>query len=69
MEYGLGPIGAVMFNDGDVIVLILLLMEYGLGLIKACCDPENMQAIVLILLLMEYGLGLVENGNTTLNVS
>ena len=38
----------------DPIVLILVLMEYGLG--QVCCHEAN-RGQVLILVLMEYGLG------------
>ena len=39
----------------NLIVLILLLMEYGLGQIPQL--PQDNPDTVLILLLMEYGLG------------
>ena len=52
MEYGLRQY-MPLFNELEVNVLILVLMEYGLRLLENLFKPLF---IVLILVLMEYGL-------------
>ena len=55
MEYGLGQDWEQTNESGAVVVLILVLMEYGLGLTKH--QAIQLLERVLILVLMEYGLG------------
>ena len=55
MEYGLGRKG-ILLHDNQESVLILVLMEYGLGLMKKWTVKISI-IDVLILVLMEYGLG------------
>ena len=57
MEYGLG-LGKNNYSCGmHLVVLILLLMEYGLGHSRASSGVQPQLRVVLILLLVEYGLG------------
>ena len=54
MEYGLGE--SIALDAVHLVVLILVLMEYGLGEIILIINSSKMK-VVLILVLMEYGLG------------
>ena len=60
MEYGLGQRSLCGYNPTGRLVLILVLMEYGLGQVSNV--EIKGEYPVLILVLMEYGLGLNENG-------
>ena len=55
MEYGLGPFNPICCETGWI-VLILVVMEYGLGLIYNLKGSHKWEK-VLILVVMEYGLG------------
>ena len=57
MEYGLGDVlfFAVYFLSG--LVLILIVVEYGLGVLEI--NVPKLNELVLILIVVEYGLGVL----------